>query len=247
VILKRGIIRHALTPAQEELFLSHVHNHQDVRSHDNGCFWIESGFTIDCPRYLCGLAAAIQKQGGGLIEKAVERLSDLGDFDQIVVAAGAAAMQFPELSALRCSLLKGQVLLCQAQDGQRLPETSSIGKGYLALGEGNATCTIGSTYERVAPDDGPDPSYVQKTLFPKIAQFFPEVDRLKVVGCRAAKRVIARGHYFPIVGRVKEGLWVFTALGSRGLLYHAFVGKLLAEAILEKDPSYLCGLPSGLF
>ena len=47
------------------------------------------------------------------------------------------------------------------------------------------------------------------------------------------------GHYYPMVGRLKDNIWVCTALGSRGLLYHALVGELLTEAVLSDEPSKL--------
>jgi glycine/D-amino acid oxidase-like deaminating enzyme len=46
--------------------------------------------------------------------------------------------------------------------------------------------------------------------------------------CRATLRVMRAGHYFPIAERVTDNVWALTALGSRGLLYHAYLGKLLA-------------------
>lgn len=58
---------------------------------------------------------------------------------------------------------------------------------------------------------------------------------LEVIDCKAALRVVPKGHYFPIAGRVKDNLWVLTGMGSRGLLYHAYLGKFLAEAILTGD------------
>ncbi len=244
VVLQHGILRHTLTQEQEELFHSHVQKYGDVRSHGEKCFWIESGMTIDCPRYLQGLFEAVKSKGGRLVLEEVADLTSLKGFDAVIVATGAAVKKFPELAGLNVSVLKGQVLLCEAPDQASLPETTSIGKGYLALLGKSRQCCVGSTYERGVKEEGPDAALAKEVLFPKIAQFFPAVDRLKVVGCRAAQRVTSRGHYFPTTGRVHEGLWVFTALGSRGLLYHAIVGKVLAQAVHEGDASFLYGLPN---
>ena len=63
-----------------------------------------------------------------------------------------------------------------------------------------------------------------------------------MTGCKAALRVIAKGHYFPIASRLKQGLWVLTAMGSRGLLYHGLLGKALAEAILTGNTGSLSAL-----
>jgi glycine/D-amino acid oxidase-like deaminating enzyme len=50
--------------------------------------------------------------------------------------------------------------------------------------------------------------------------------------CKAGIRVVNSKHYLPIVGKLSEGLWVMTAMGSRGLLYHAYAAEELSKAIL---------------
>ena len=42
---------------------------------------------------------------------------------------------------------------------------------------------------------------------------------------RAGIRVKNPAHYFPILERIDPKTWVVTALGSRGLLYHAYLEK----------------------
>jgi glycine/D-amino acid oxidase-like deaminating enzyme len=61
---------------------------------------------------------------------------------------------------------------------------------------------------------------------------------MEVVDCRAGVRVTNPAHYFPIIEQVDPKTWAVTALGSRGLLYHAYLGKKLKEklqAISEVD------------
>jgi glycine/D-amino acid oxidase-like deaminating enzyme len=96
-------------------------------------------------------------------------------------------------------------------------------------------CYLGATYERETLSEVPDLITAKNILFPKIQSFFPEVGKLEVVNCRAALRAVPKGHYFPIVSKVKDKLWVIAAMGSRGLLYHAYLGKLLAIAIINKE------------
>ena len=42
-------------------------------------------------------------------------------------------------------------------------------------------------------------------------------------------------HYLPIVGRLKNNVWLITAMGSRGLLYHAYCAEKLSEAIVADN------------
>ncbi len=45
----------------------------------------------------------------------------------------------------------------------------------------------------------------------------------------------------PLAGRVgsKHNLWVFGGLGARGLVYHAWLGALMAKAVLSDDASVI--------
>ena len=228
---REGILRYATDPALKQLLDSHCQTFQDIRPHGEDCFLIESGITVDCPNYLEGLWGAIHAKGGKFVLEQVAHLNALEGFDHIIVAAGAGIAQFPELGELRYRLLKGQVLIAKALAPTALPKKSSIRKGYLALSGQPGMCTLGSTYERGVTDATPDLQTAKRLLLPKISLFFPEEDPVEVIDCKAAVRVIRSGHYFPIATKIKSGLWAFTAMGSRGLLYHGLLGKRLAEAI----------------
>jgi glycine/D-amino acid oxidase-like deaminating enzyme len=233
IAFQEGIIRYVQNEEQRQMFLSHRHQFGDVRQHGENSFWIQSGMTIDCPRYLDGLWHALAEKGVQLVLNEITDLSSLREYDQIVVAAGAGVKQFPELDSLRISNLKGQVLKCRTPSSLQLPEASTIGKGYLALSQEPNVCFIGSTYQRGDFTDTPQSELAKEQLFPNIRFFFPEVARLEVIDCRAAFRVMRMGHYLPIATRVKDNVWVLTAMGSRGLLYHAYIGKVLARDILR--------------
>jgi glycine/D-amino acid oxidase-like deaminating enzyme len=233
VIIQRGIIRYVQNEEQKQMFLSHSQEFGDVRPYGENSFWIESGMTIDCPLYLQGLWQMIAEKGAQLISKEISDLKELADFDHVIIAAGAGATKFPELNSLKMSVLKGQVLMCRAPADTSLLPASAIGKGYVALSQEARTCLVGSTYEREDLTDTPNAELAKSLLFEKIGSFFPAVEDLEVIDCRAALRIVPKGHYFPIASRVNDNLWVLTGMGSRGLLYHALLGKHLAESILD--------------
>jgi glycine/D-amino acid oxidase-like deaminating enzyme len=234
-----GIVRHVINEEQNQLFLSHCEKFKDVKAIGEGVFLIESGMTLDCPNYLKGLFQAIAAKGVQLVTQEIVDLHSLKEFDHILVAAGAGIDKFAELQALRYSLTKGQALTCKVPESTLLPQKSAICKGYLALSPEKGICHLGSTYERGEIDDTPNSALAKRVLFPKIARIFPEVEKLEILKCNAALRVIRKGHYFPITAKLEDGLWVLTALGSRGLLYHAFLGKILAEAMHTDDDTSL--------
>src|ERR1700722_201808 len=225
VVLNRGIIRHVQNEEQRQMFLSHCQAYGDVQVLSEHSFYIASGMTIDCPLYLEGLWQALLKRGVQLVLEQVTNLNVLQGFDRIVVTAGAGAKQFPELSSLNISTLKGQVLKCRVPEAVQLPQASSICKGYVALSQDPQTCFLGSTYERGDLSDKPQLELAKADLIPKISYFFPSVVDLEVVECRAAFRVTRVGHYLPIAAQVAGNIWALTAQGSRGLLYHAHYGE----------------------
>ena len=233
VVLQSGIIRYVQNEDQHQRLLSHCQSFKDVKPHSSNSFLIESGMTIDSPRYLEGLWCALAGKGVKLVLSEVTDLSSLKGFDHIVVAAGAGAKQFPELNSLNISILKGQVLKCRVPKTAEFPKSSSICKGYVALSQDPEVCYIGSTYQRGDLTDNPQLELAKEELFPKIAFFFPSVVDLKVIECRAAFRVNRIGHYLPIAARVGRNIWVLTAMGSRGLLYHAYFAKELVEEIAK--------------
>lgn len=171
VIIGHGIIRYIQDEEQYQMFLSHGKEHGDVKLQDDGNFAIESGMTIDCPLYLEGLWQAIAEKGAKLIREKVTDLNALNGFDHRIVAAGAGIHQFPELSALRTSILKGQVLVCRAPDDIPLLPSSAIGKGYIALTHDPRTCFVGSTYEREYLTEAPNVELAKSLLFKKRAVF----------------------------------------------------------------------------
>jgi glycine/D-amino acid oxidase-like deaminating enzyme len=232
-IVQQGIIRFVQNEEQRQMLLSHCQTFGDIRMHHENSFWIDSGMTIDCPRYLKGLWKALCEKGVKLILKEVLDLSSLKDFDHIVIAAGAGVMRFSEGEALNLSILKGQILKCHVPEKVMLPDASLICTGYVALAEERKSCFIGSTYQRGDMSENPQPELVKKELFAKIACFFPSVFELAVTECRAAFRVARKGHYLPIATRLKEKIWILTAMGSRGLLYHAYFGRTIAEEIVN--------------
>jgi glycine/D-amino acid oxidase-like deaminating enzyme len=200
----------------------------DLIPTENGNFLITSGVTVQMPLYLQGLQLACEQRGAIFRSEQVTDLSSLGGYDGVVVAAGAGIRDFPECAPVlkKVKFNQGQVLVCRSS----VPLVQSIvGKGFLAATPDPTLCTLGSTYERDLDSEGVNLERAKAELLPRAKILFAESE-LTVLECRAAMRVAPINH-LPIIEELKPGLYVFTGLGSRGLIYHALFAKRLVDEI----------------
>ncbi|MHB1121421.1 MAG: FAD-dependent 5-carboxymethylaminomethyl-2-thiouridine(34) oxidoreductase MnmC [Ramlibacter sp.] len=139
--------------------------------------------------------------------------------------------------------VRGQVSWAFQRPGQPLPPFPVNGHGHFipqAMVEGATAWLCGSTYERGDADRSPRDADHQANLaklgalLPQVAeQLAPafrdgSVQAWTGVRCASADRR-------PYVGEIEAGLWVSTAMGSRGLTFAALCGELLA-ARLHGEP-----------
>lgn len=224
----KGIMRHAWTEEQCARFKTHIHNYQDVEQCGENLFLIRSALTIYVPRYLEALWAACESFGASLEIKTLSSVDELKEYDKVILAAGWGMKDFKECSHLRINYVKGQKLVCQTADNDTLPQ-SVMSKKYLARMEISNQFEIGSTYERGFTDDLPCLETALKELHPALEEFSKEA---QVMECKAGVRVTRKEGYLPIAEKLSDRCFALTAMGSRGLLYHAYYGKMVAQTIL---------------
>lgn len=189
--------------------------------------FIKSGMTVFSSLYVEGLILACQSKGAKIVAGEIRSLEDLKDFDQVVIAAGFGCLNFPECQKLPLSITKGQALLCKWK--KPLP-CSVSGKGHISLTNEQGLCLIGSTYERGYISKEADLSKAI-VLKEQVGVFCPSAREWEVVKCLSGLRIARKGGYLPLLERLNQKTWVFTGLGSRGLIYHALYGKQLASQI----------------
>lgn len=215
VALKNGVFRIDWTPKED---------HSDLVKVDGGVL-ITSGMTVYFGAYIFGLFTSMQ---GLVFEKRAFKKEDEGDFDAVVWATGAGVMQFE--GVLPVQLVKGQALIMKHPS--QVWERSVIGIGHLSpLPDG--LVQIGSTYEHHFADLNPDPDVAMKYLKPRVETFLPPLSEFELIRVVAGGRVAQKGSYLPITKQLDAKNWVYTGLGSRGLLYHAYCGRHLANLILS--------------
>ena len=243
VYKESGILKIAVTPKQKNAFQKLAKRYDDIEwwdeekchqfvqgSHFLPGIFVRSGITVHAPLYLKGLWKVCETLGARLVEKNVSP-AELKGYDEIIIAAGGGIRNFMESASLGLRFNKGQILVCKKPE-YFIPKSSVIGKGYIALSHDASTCYLGSTYEREYLTEKPCQGAATDLIFGQVSQFLPSYGYFDVMGCRADMRVTSPYSRLPIVQTLREGLHVFTALGSRGLLYHALLGKQLAEKVL---------------
>jgi tRNA 5-methylaminomethyl-2-thiouridine biosynthesis bifunctional protein len=166
----------------------------------------------------------------------------LGDAELVVLAAahGTAAL-LPE--PLPLQPVRGQVSWGFVRPGLTLPPFAVNGNGHflpgVPLGRGTAWL-CGSTYGRGDAETA-EREADHRSNFEKLRSLLPELGhRLEPqfanggVGAWTGVRC-ASADRRPYLGEVAPGLWVSTAMGSRGLTFAALCGELLA-ARLHAEP-----------
>ncbi len=192
--------------------------------------FIHSAQTIDSTVYLTGLWQACSSMGAQLTREKVRSLSDMSNFDAVVIAMGAASSLFPETSNLPITLIKGQILEMKWPKEIPLLSFPISSHMYIVNDVQTGNCIVGATYERKYESGEISQEIAQREILPKASQIIPELRNSEILCCRAAIRVSAPQH-LPLIQQISKRCWVFTGLGSKGLLYHSLYGKKLAESL----------------
>mmetsp|Transcript_6126 Transcript_6126/g.8129 ORF Transcript_6126/g.8129 Transcript_6126/m.8129 type:complete len:231 (+) Transcript_6126:922-1614(+) len=207
----------------------------------NGCQ------VVHVPTYLVGLWKACKKASDNEIEWVTVKVSEgstkwqsiLSDFDSVVLAAGSGLFHSNLIDNLPITLVRGQSLeIDLTEESSARPfEAVLCGKYISPIKPGKIL--IGATHEYKAESLSKDE--VTDALRERSYDLSPVAwDRgvIKKVtsGWRVQSERGALGR-LPIVGRIsdKSNTWIFTGLGSRGLIHHGIYGKLLAESIINED------------
>ena len=114
---------------------------------------------------------------------------------------------------------------------------------------------LGSTWEwnsrNYSPNVPPDEaSKALEELLPKASAIYPAIEKWFFTGASAGLRAmppLTPHGSLPLLGCLDDFVggsytckyWLFGGLGSRGLLYHGWLGKLMAQAVLSCNEDLL--------
>jgi len=198
-------------------------NEEQRRDFGGETLFIPEGITVFSKMYLDGLKKICKK--AHFKNHWVKNLQELADFDRIILTTGADTLK---LANVPIQPTIGQCLICRWQK----PLTMSLlSYGHITPTEDPAFCQVGSTYEHTKD---PDPKKAIE-LLEKVAIFYPPAKDFEIVEIRSGVRVARKGSYIPLIQQIDEKTWVFTGLGSRGLIYHALYAKRLVEKIWKQE------------
>jgi glycine/D-amino acid oxidase-like deaminating enzyme len=226
---KEPLLRVMLSESQEKRFESLLQERTDiskalelpriVRS-GSSAYWIHSGITIYSKEYIKALYGLLTSLGALFIKQEIKNIEELTHFDHTVLAAGFEAEKLMELPGFQ--KIRGQALIVNLSEDC----PSILGKGYLAKTPISGIYHLGSTYEHDFEKIDAKKSILES------AKEYLDAD-FKIEGLKAGVRLAKRSSYLPFVSRISQKLSIIGAMGSRGLLYHAFCGDLLAQNIMQ--------------
>ncbi|KAJ6857412.1 hypothetical protein NC651_038957 [Populus alba x Populus x berolinensis] len=178
---------------------------------------------------------------------------NLGEYDAVIICLGAKADMLPELSGrLPLRTCRGVIAHLQlpANIREEYPDDapSILSDAWLAI-QGSRSLYMGSTWEWKSRNSNPNVSVDEASralqeLLPKVSAFYPAIKDWTFTkanaGLRAMPPLTAHGS-LPLLGcvnyfvgeNVAGKYWLFGGLGSRGLLYHAWLGNLMAQAVIS--------------
>jgi glycine/D-amino acid oxidase-like deaminating enzyme len=254
IILSKGILRPALSDEQMADFQANAQNYSDTEwwnakqceqaiqglkiAPSRGGLFIKDGLTLDVESYLQGLWQACVLHGTQYYQQGLIKPADLEEYDRVLLAMGPFIKNFQPLKDLPITAVKGQMLELKWPDGLPPLTFSLVGPKYIVMRPGSKSCFAGATYEHTFSSPKPEQDLAAKEIMPQIATFFPDLKEAPILSVRAAFRASAPNH-LPLVGKLSEKFYFLTGLGSRGLLYHAWIGKHVARTLLTGDTIHL--------
>ncbi|XP_051149432.1 uncharacterized protein LOC127264096 isoform X2 [Andrographis paniculata] len=193
--------------------------------------------------------------------RSITSLVDItGNYDAVIICLGARAMFLPEMSGkLPLRMCRGIISHMQLVDDTREAYSehgpSILSDAWLAVRDARRI-DMGSTWDwksrnhsrEVSTDEN---SEATERLLRKAASVYPAIENWTVTGAVAGLRAmppLTVDGSLPLLGCVDEYIigerrtckyWLFAGLGARGLLYHGWLGKLLALAVISRDESLL--------
>jgi tRNA 5-methylaminomethyl-2-thiouridine biosynthesis bifunctional protein len=176
--------------------------------------------------------------------------------DKVVVACAMEAKALMASINIRLPLrpVRGQLSIFNIKDGdawiQKLPRVGVSGDGYCLpvkrLDDGSYQWIVGSSFDEGEDDLSPrDVSDDFNREQAKSLVNYPDGDprSLTKAGEFVGVRCVA-GDRLPIIGVLTQrpGIFLATALGSRGILWSALAAKLITAQLLEDDFALLARL-----
>jgi glycine oxidase len=217
-------------------------------NHSGGALWINEGYTVDVSSYLSALCRLLQTSGVEVVlEMSLQTViwaNNSHKWDllltngrhiqatHVVNATGSSTIDDPDWKWLPVHKIKGQMAVYTSNEVLAWKHAIA-GRGYTAHLNGY-DWAVGSTFEHNYGDENPDEAGL-KYLESKVDSMLPNLRTQSTLQSQWAGIRMGTPNRLPIVGEhpTQNGKWVFTGLGSKGLLLSAYVGQLLAANMIH--------------
>ncbi len=190
--------------------------------------FISSGITVNCPAYLKGLWLACQKKNVTFKQAHIVHPSDLTGFDYIIFTVGAGQNNLRDVSHPPVTLIKGQTLELE-WPGSKPPLPFALNAGVQLAQVEPSAVWAGATYERKWTTEEPEAKAADE-IRKKLALISPTFAKLPLKRIWANFRA-ATGDKKPFITHTAPNIYSLGGMGSKGLLYHAWMAKQLAAEL----------------
>lgn len=152
---------------------------------------------------------------------------------RLLLAVGREYVDFPELVRLRLHAVKGQLVRVR-RPAPLIDLPHLAGRGYVLVE--SDSLVLGSSYEHRFCDLDPNPDQT-RAILATTSEMVPALADADVLEERTGVRVTVPGIRLPMVGPLPDQprVWLFTGLGSKGLLMAPLVGRQLTNYL--HDPT----------
>lgn len=211
-----------------------------------GALYLHKGCTVFVDQYLNTYRKYLRENGVECRYKAADYQSkkdnftinfengDTAEAKHVIVAAGHQTPFFNEWEFLPLHRVKGQIVWFEANKPLEW-EYGISAMGY-SLRRGERDLIVGSTYEHKFENlDTTEEAYNQ--IKGKLAKMLPGMEHEITKKYQVAGVRVYTPDRLPVIGRHpdNENLCIYTAMGSKGLLFSQYVGSLLAAHLAEGE------------
>jgi glycine/D-amino acid oxidase-like deaminating enzyme len=216
---------------------------------NHGALFLDCGFTVYVDRYLNAFRKHLRLNGAACRYEAARYefvpegnayriLLESGESataNHVITAAGEQTPFFNHWQYLPLHRVKGQIVRYEADHDLNWDYAVSA-MGYT-LRRGKSDLIVGSTYEHKFEDLSVTEKAAEQ-IHGKLAKMLPEISgRVKVKDQLAGVRVTTPNK-LPVIGRHREqpNLCIYTAMGSKGLLFSSYTARFLADHLVDRIP-----------
>lgn len=214
--------------------------------HAGAGLFVDEGYTVDMTAYMRALSKMIDPFIVRIITDTTIRNSkqtedanwavELSDGTMLITKSivhcnGSAILNTPEWSWLPVHQIKGQMAMYRSKAPLDW-EYAISGRGYIAHLNGY-DWVVGSTFEHHFDHTDIDFAGLE-FLEQKVDAILPNLRNSSMLTGQWAGIRLGTPNRLPIIGRHPSlfGHWVFTGLGSKGLMYSAWLAGLLTKVML---------------